>query len=284
MADIEGKIVETKSFRGNAPKIIAIETSEGKVEVSTFDGALFRIAANNLNRRAKVTYVEKPNKKDADKPHKNMTSMELLDAPVEAQDAPGSTLEGEGVSDLAQAQQGLPVLSARPSQMARVSEGDALARLEMGFRVAVRQRELLEGFIKSRFRDGEHFMDGKVFGSKKPVLLQPGAQLILYGHGYALDFEVLSEPDTYPTNLDAKYNIQVKAVVKNSYGRVVGTAIGSAGSHVWSGRSNSLVPRAADPEKVMNTVLKMAQKRALVTACNNCTASSEFFTVDLEDS
>ena len=277
MADIEGKIIETKSFRGNAPKIIVLEGPEGTIEVSTFDGALFRIAAGNVNKRAKVTYIEKPNKKDATKPYKNMTGMELLDAPVAAQDAPGSTTEVEGVSDLAQP----VVLSARPAQLVRPSEGDALARLEMGFRVAVRQRELLEGFIRSRFKESEHYMDGATFGSKKRVLLQPGAQLIHYAHGHAVDFEILKGAMDAPKS-DTPYTITIKAVVRK-HGDVVGHGLGSCTSLIWSGKESRYRDRAVDPDKTHNATLKIAKKRALVDSCLNTTAAAEFFAQDIEE-
>lgn len=275
MADIEGKIIETKSFRGNAPKIIAIEGPEGRIEVSTFDGAIFRVAATNLNRRAKVTYVEKPNKKDAEKPHKNMTSMELLDAPVEVQDAPGSTIVSEVVSD-----QGLVV--TKPTQLVRVAEpGDALARLEMGFRVAVRQRELLEEFIRGRFREGEHYMDGATFGSKKRVLLQPGAQLIHYAHGHVVDFEILKGVMDAPKP-DTPYTITIKAVVRK-HGEIVGHGVGSCTSLIWSGKESRYKDRAVDPDKTHNATLKIGKKRALVDSCLNTTAAAEFFSQDLEE-
>ena len=278
MNEAHSTIVNMRPRRGKGPGVIMF--ADG-TEVSTFDSEMIRLAASHLQKEVTYSWIDKTSK-DGSKVYRNLVTLSgpALESPEasttppgEVQDAPGSTNAGLAIPDQR--------VEAKVLSVGRVEPLSAIFRLEQGFALAVRQRELLENFIKRRFKVDVHFMDGKVFGSAKPVLLQPGAQLILYCHGLSVEFDVTQPPPAAPSD-STPYFVTVKALIKNQEGRIVGTAIGSAGSHIWSGRQARHVLRAPDSEKAMNTALKIAQKRALVSACNNGTASSEFFTVDLD--
>ena len=251
-------IKEVIGRRGRGPGRIVFQSG---LDLSSFDGDQVRQAAQSVGKEANVKWEEKPSK-DGTKTYKNLITMEIKNGaePVKSEEL---------------------ILVPTTGSVLAPTDG-TIEELEKRFAYAVRQRELLEEFVQKRMRKNIHFMDGKVFGSDKPVLLQPGAQLILYCHGLALDFQVLSLPiqDQKP---DGEFTVVIKAEVKNAQGRIVGSAIGSASSHIWSNRQARYVLRAVDPDKAANSTMKMAQKRALVSACNNATASSEFFAIDIEE-
>ena|SRR5438105_1264195 len=252
--------------RGRGPGHITF--SDG-MEASTFDGSLLKLAAEAIGQSVKVAWIEKPGKKEGEI-YKNLTTLELLESAVRVQEALEGTENGQGIPE----QRLVPI---RASQTLVASP---IAALEQNFALAVRQRELLEGFIRARFKEGEHYMDGKTFGSKKKVLLQPGAQLILYCHGFVVDFE-LTGPMTAPAQ-DVTYTIVTKAIVKNIDGRQVGSGVGSCSSHIWSGRDMRYKLRAVSPDLGHNSCLKISKKRALVDACLNATAAAEYFSQDEE--
>lgn len=277
MAEITGTIAGTSPKRGRGPGGIKVTDADGVLwELTTFDPALIRDAAEGPGRTGKFSYEEKPNPKDEAKPYRNLTLM-ALDAPVASQEAPGSTIvEGEATQVLA------PVSLPVGPPLRRLEPQSAMTRLEEGFALAVRQRELLEHFIRSRFKEGEHYFDGSMFGSKKRVLAQPGAQLILFAHGYVVDFEP-SGVMTAPESVKTSYTIVVKATIRNGSGIVVGSGLGSCTSLIYSSRAGGYTGRAVDPDKTHNSTLKMAKKRALVDGCLNATAASEFFTQDIDE-
>lgn len=255
--DLIRTLVAIQPGRGRAPTRLKFEDG---LEVTTFQRDL--VPMTDLPTKVRFSYEIRPSKKDDGRVYNTLLNLTVLD-PSPPQ----------------------PALVKAEPMVALERRSDVISdidRLEQSFKLAVRQRELLEEFVKSRFKQEVHFMDGGVFGATRPVLLQPGAQLILYCHGYSVEFEILSAPEAAPVDDRSVYTIIVRANILNSSGRVVGSAIGSAGSHIYS-RDRGRVLRGPDPEKAFNTALKIAQKRALVSACNNCTASSEFFTVDLED-
>ena len=153
-----------------------------------------------------------------------------------------------------------------------------LGFLEQRFALAVRQRELLEGYIKQRLQPTKHFY--KVRDTDKPSLNKEGAELICLAHAYKPEYDIIAGPDQPPED-DKAYQITVKCRLSRS-GAPVGEGLGSASSHVTR-RDGDRVPRQPDIGLRHNTTLKMAQKSAYIAATLNSTAASEFFTQDIED-
>jgi len=265
-----GVVVDIRPRHGRGPAFIKLASG---IELSTFNPEVVKTASFSLNKTVTVTYEEKVNPKDEKKPYRNLLTIVPKDAP-ESQEALESPSNLQVIPQRVQAE--LVPKQAQPAW-------NGIQQLEQSFALAIRQRELLEDFIRSRFKEGTHYSDGKLFRSDKPALLQPGAQLILYAHGYAADFEVLSGLPASPESSERKFTLVCKAFIKNRAGDVVGTAMGSADSHIWSGTQAKHVPRGADADKTYNTTLKISQKRALVAACRLTTAASEFFAEDLLD-
>lgn len=121
------------------------------------------------------------------------------------------------------------------------------------------------------------------FDPAKPVLLKPGAELLCSLFQlcpvYVQEERTLDETIGY-------YRVRCELVAPS--GAVIATAVGSANSRErrnwrWSGEGATRVFAPPDPFDVDNTLLKMAQKRALVAAALHATAASDSFTQDVED-
>ena len=147
------------------------------------------------------------------------------------------------------------------------------------------QVNAIQELMASVMKDGTHY--GKVKGcGDKPSLLQPGAQKL------ALMFQLSPTFDIQRENLQGghrEYTVTC-TLSRKSDGSVQGQGVGSCSTmeskyryrNEWSNGAKKKVenPDIAD---VYNTVLKMANKRALVAATLNVTAASDIFTQDVED-
>ena len=259
MEQRQGIIVSVSGRRGRGPGYI---TFDDGLEIGSFEPDLIKLAATNIHATVDYAWEEKPGKKDPEKIYRTLKSLEVVKG---AETALESTTEGELVPD-----------HPKPGQMIAVRKDGVLTayptapslltQLEESFAVAVRQRELLEAFVKVRFREGVHYSDGKMFGSDRPVLLQPGAQLILYAHGYSINPQILAGPLEPPQDPAARYTITTRTEIYNVSGRLMGAAIGSASSLIWSNKSASFRARAADPDKTHNSTIKISIKRSMVAA------------------
>lgn len=128
---------------------------------------------------------------------------------------------------------------------------------------------------------------GVIPGAKKPSLLKPGAERLLKAFGCHAEYVVLSQETDHDrvVTFQKKYGPEGRSIglyrfvvecrVISSRGVCVGTGIGSA-----STMEAKYIDRPRDLE---NTVLKMAQKRAMVAAVLNAFGLSDRFTQDVED-
>jgi hypothetical protein len=133
------------------------------------------------------------------------------------------------------------------------------------------QLALLREFVAQVMIRGEHY--GVIPGTQKPTLLKAGAEFLREAYG----FEVKSQC------VERKYIERDKDYIEYTYrvelfqnGISVGVCEGSCNN--YERRYEKLSPFA-----VMNTIQKMAQKRAYVGAVISATRSSNIFTQDLED-
>ena len=162
----------------------------------------------------------------------------------------------------------------------REDKAVALYELETRFAMAVRQRELLENYIKERLTPNKHFYTVGDDPGRKPSLTKEGAELICLPHALKGHYEWLSGPDSPPLD-DTPYQITMKCELEAN-GNFSGEGVGSASSHVTTKDGERKV-RQRDPGLRHNATIKMACKSAYIAATLNSTAASEFFTQDLED-
>ena len=166
----------------------------------------------------------------------------------------------------------------RAQDLVTLESAETVKDLENRFALAVRQRDLLEGYIRERLKPDKHFY--KVGNSEKPSLTKEGAELVCLPHGLKPMYFPVSGPDDPPAQ-PAPYQMTVRCRLMR--GDVFGgEGLGSASSFITT-RSGEYKPRQTDPGLCHNATLKMAQKSAYIAATLNATAASEFFTQDVED-
>lgn len=150
---------------------------------------------------------------------------------------------------------------------------------------------------------------GTIPGTPKPTLYKPGAELLCLSFNLRPETEIIAKVE----DLEAPYfDYTVKVSLwSRKYGFKVGDGVGSANTMesrytfrwMWSNevpadfnkegavkrtvKTGSVqYRRDAAPDEIFtlkNTVLKMAEKRALVDAVLRCTGASRIFTQDVED-
>jgi len=177
---------------------------------------------------------------------------------------------------------------AQETQVAVIEDRQvAIQELETRFAMAVRQRELLENYIKERLHPGKHFYkiertgdEVRGGGQQKPSLTKEGAELICLPHSLKAHYDWLSGLENPPLD-DSPYQITMKCILERN-GGFEGEGVGSASSHITK-KDGSRIFRQRDPGLRHNATVKMACKSAYIAATLNATAASEFFTQDLED-
>jgi hypothetical protein len=133
----------------------------------------------------------------------------------------------------------------------------AIRELETRFAMAVRQRELLEQYIKDRLNPGKHFYTVGDEPGRKPSLTKEGAELICLPHALKARYQWLSGPENPPLD-DAPYQITIKCELEAT-GKFAGEGIGSASSMVTK-KTGERVQRQKDPGLRHNATIKMASK------------------------
>jgi len=162
----------------------------------------------------------------------------------------------------------------------REDKAVAIYELETHFAMAVRQRELLEQYIKDRLKPGQHYYTIDDELGRKPSLTKEGAELICLPHALKPHYSWLSGTDNPPLD-DTPYQITMQCELETN-GKFAGGGVGSANSMITK-KDGSRVQRQKDPGLRHNATVKMACKSAYIAATLNATAASEFFTQDLED-
>ena len=165
----------------------------------------------------------------------------------------------------------------------------------------------LDEFYKTILQKGVDY--DTIPGTPKPTLLKPGAELLLRFFDLRSEIKnIQSIENTDPNNPYFQYNITI--AIYNKHGEKLGEGLGSANSKemkfAFRWVSEKYVPSNIDkknlekreengkvlykiptpPNEIFsmaNTIMKMAQKRALISAVLMVTGASRIFTQDLED-
>jgi hypothetical protein len=137
---------------------------------------------------------------------------------------------------------------------------------------------------------------GQIPGTDKPSLFKSGAEMLLLAAGYGFDMDRLEDDDAR-THRGVTY----KCTVRRRDGSVVSTCDGYAGydeSRFFTSAEDAEKRERYNAEKYhrpvnanrfveyrapWNTLVKMAEKRALVGAALNACAASGLFIADLDD-
>lgn len=161
----------------------------------------------------------------------------------------------------------------------------------------------MQAVVRSCLKEGHDF--GTIPGcGDKPTLLQPGAQKILMLFGLTSEFEILEQIQNYEKGFFA---FTVRCVLKRD-NRVITEGLGHANSmeskYRWRWGYKKDIPADVDPQTLatrpagsttqfripnddpytlVNTLLKIARKRAVVNAALTVGSLSDLFTQDVED-
>lgn len=134
------------------------------------------------------------------------------------------------------------------------------------------QVAIVQDAMRSVMKEGMHY--GTIPGcGNKPVLLKPGAEVIALAFQFATEY-VIDVKEFEKGNRE--YTVTCQLIHRPTGGRV-GCGIGSCST--LEKKFNR--PNPAD---MWNTCLKMGKKRAFVDAILTCTAASDCFTQDIEES
>ncbi len=157
----------------------------------------------------------------------------------------------------------------------------------------------IQGVIQNTLKSGHDY--DTIPGTQKPTLLKPGAEKILMLFGLTSEYDVIESVEDWKNGVFA---YTVKCTLLHQ-GRKVTEGLGSCNSKEDKYRyrwvSESDVPAGMDLETLkknnygkyrvendeiysqVNTILKMAKKRAQVDATLTTASLSELFTQDMED-
>lgn len=164
----------------------------------------------------------------------------------------------------------------------------------------------LQAFVKEYMVQGEDY--GTIPGTKKPSLYKPGAEKLCDVYGFTPEFTIAATIEDWDAG---RFHYLIKCTLRSKRtGAVQAEGLGECNSmeskYRWNWLFPSQIPEGVDkgtlvkrplkngkgyqyrvpnddPFSVVNTVLKMAKKRALVDTVLSATRSSGIFSQDLED-
>ncbi len=131
---------------------------------------------------------------------------------------------------------------------------------------------LLQQFVKEIMVVGVDY--GYISNCQKPTLLKPGAEKLTDIYGLSKQIEVVRRVENWEKGLFA-YEVKATLISKNT-GLIEAQGMGSCNSREKKYKDT-------DGFSICNTILKIANKRALVDAVLSATRSSGLFSQDLED-
>jgi len=132
--------------------------------------------------------------------------------------------------------------------------------------------ERLEQFVRTLMVSGVDY--GSINRFSKPTLLKPGAEKLCDVLGFSKTVQVINRIEQWETGIFS-YEVKVTLTSKET-GVVEAEGIGSC-------NSKEAAYRYSDSFTIVNTLLKMAKKRALIDAVLSATRASGLFTQDIED-
>ena len=135
------------------------------------------------------------------------------------------------------------------------------------------EKELIElqVFIKGQMEKDVDF--GIIPNCKKPSLWKPGAEKLVNFHGLSVEYK--ESPSTIRDWDNNFFNFDYKCKLTSGRGRII-TGVGSCNS-----KERKYITQ--DGYTLVNTIQKMAKKRAFIDAVLTATRASFYFTQDMEE-
>ncbi|MGE4284514.1 MAG: hypothetical protein AB7G87_12485, partial [Clostridia bacterium] len=131
---------------------------------------------------------------------------------------------------------------------------------------------MLQEFVKEMMVPGQDY--GIIPKCDKPSLFKPGAEKLCDIFGFSKHIEVVNRVEDWDKGL---FHYEVKAILINKRtGHIEAEGVGSCNNREKKYSTSS-------PYNIINTLLKMAKKRAFIDAALSATKSSGLFSQDLEN-
>lgn len=151
-------------------------------------------------------------------------------------------------------------------------KGNLVPSLAISLAEAKERMDLLQLFVKEMMVEGLDY--GIIDGFHKPTLLKPGAEKLCDIFGFSKHVNIVNRIEHWEKGLFA-YEVKLTLVSKQT-GYMEAEGIGTCNN-----REKLFIDQ--DPFSLINTLLKMAKKRALIDAVLSATRASGIFTQDIED-
>lgn len=131
---------------------------------------------------------------------------------------------------------------------------------------------MLQNFVKEMMIPNIDY--GVIPSCNKPTLFKAGAEKLCDIFGFSKQLEILNRIEDWEKGI---FNYEVKVILINKKtGIIEAEGIGAC-------NSKERKYKGQDSYSIVNTILKMAKKRALIDAVLSATRSSDIFTQDIED-
>ncbi len=200
------------------------------------------------------------------------------------------------------------VPAVKQSETPAVQQQPFVPIISMGLEAATKFVAEMRAFVARHLKEGEDF--GKVPGAQKPSLWKAGAENLCGFAGLAPEFEILEQVENWDKGF-FYYKVKCRLIYLGT-GQVVAEGMGSCNSmedkYRWRWAFENEVPAHIDKGTLkskrfqhkgkwytkyrienddvytlVNTILKMAEKRAHIDATLRATRTSAIFTQDIED-
>lgn len=134
--------------------------------------------------------------------------------------------------------------------------------------------QLMKKFVSSQLKESIDGDYAKIPGTPKKSLLKPGAEKLLLLFKLGFKFSIISQVVDL---IIGEVSFMVRCEVYRKEDGV------SVGEYIAFCSNKEKKYKNQTPADIVNTILKMAEKRALVGATISATGASDYFTQDLED-
>lgn len=155
---------------------------------------------------------------------------------------------------------------------AQVLEGcDSIPQMNVSLQQAKDRIKELQDFIRYMMVSGIDY--GTIPGCEKPALFKAGAEKLCDIYGFSRTLEVTNRIEDWQNGF---FHYEIKVIIWNKKtGIIEAEGVGSC-------NTKEKKYHTSDPFNIINTVLKMAKKRALIDAVLSATRTSGIFSQDLD--
>lgn len=181
------------------------------------------------------------------------------------------------------------------NSMIKLLETTDAQEMAAGFK----QIELAQAAIQKNLKRGHDY--GEIGGTNKPTLLKPGAEKVLMMFGLKSEYEIMTQIEDWQKGI---FSYTVKCTLSKGDEKItegLGSCNNQEDKYKYRWAYDNEIPEGTDlstlktngrgkyrvlndePWSLVNTILKMAKKRAQIDATLTVASLSEIFTQDLED-